>query len=87
MFNSKAFCVITFLTVIALGGAVGLQVMEMQEYNLLDKLYNKYIGSMAAKANSETKAEAETKADAETKTDSAEKKKDEKSEKKKDTKK
>ena len=75
MFNSKAFCVITLLTVIALGGAVGLQVMEMQQYNLVDKLYNKYIAGMIGGSESETNA------------DTAEKKKDEKTENKKNVKK
>ena len=75
MFNSKAFCVITLITVLALGGAVGLQVLEMQDYKLTDKLYNKYIAGLIGGGESETKA------------DTTEKKEDKKTEKKKDAKK
>lgn len=75
MFNSKAFCVITVLTVLALGGAVGLQVLEMQDYQLTDKLYNKYLADMFGGGDSAAKA------------DTPEQKKDIKTEKKKDAKK
>jgi hypothetical protein len=44
MFNSKSFCIIITLTAVILGGAVFLQVKEMQEYKLLTKLYNQYFG-------------------------------------------
>ena len=38
MFNSKAFTVITVLTVLALGAAVTFQALEMQDYNLWNTL-------------------------------------------------
>jgi len=43
MFNSKAFCVIIFLTAVALGTAIYFQVMEMMEYKLLAKLDKQYL--------------------------------------------
>ena len=44
MFNSKAFCVIIFLTAAVLGAALYFQVMEMMEYRLLAKLDKQYLG-------------------------------------------
>ncbi len=44
MFDSKAFCVIIFLTAAALGTAVYFQTMEMMEYKLLVKLDKQYLG-------------------------------------------
>lgn len=44
MFNSKAFCVILFLTAAVLGAAIYFQTMEMMEYKLLAKLDQQYLG-------------------------------------------
>ena len=46
MFNSKAFCVIIFLTAAALGTTVYFQTMEMLDYKLLVKLDRKYLSGM-----------------------------------------
>lgn len=45
MLNSKFFAVMAVLTFIALGGAVALQAMEMQEYNLFNTLQQRYFPS------------------------------------------
>jgi hypothetical protein len=50
VFASKFFTLMILLTLLALGGAVGLQVMEMQQYNLIDTLYKRYIDSGEAAA-------------------------------------
>lgn len=52
MFNSKAFCVIIFLTALALAVAVGLQFMEMQQYNLIETLQERYFSSSEEPAES-----------------------------------
>ncbi len=48
MFNSKFFSVIVILTVIILGVTVYLQMREMGEYKLLNKLKNKYFAAAPA---------------------------------------
>lgn len=45
MFNSKFFTVMIVLTFLALGGAVALQVLEMNEYNLFETLQERYFPS------------------------------------------
>ncbi|MBR2372750.1 MAG: hypothetical protein IKA87_00805 [Lentisphaeria bacterium] len=45
MLNSKFFVLIALLTTLALGGAVALQAMEMQEYNLFNILQQRYFPS------------------------------------------
>ncbi len=54
MFNSKSFTVIIILTMLTLGAAVALQFMEMQEYNLVEKLYRKYFASNNTSAETTT---------------------------------
>jgi hypothetical protein len=45
MFNSKFFTVMIVLTFLVLGGAVALQVLEMNEYNLFETLQERYFPS------------------------------------------
>ena len=45
MFNSKLFTVMIVLTFLVLGGAVALQVLEMNEYNLFETLQERYFPS------------------------------------------
>jgi len=45
MFNSKAFTIIIVVTFLALGAAVTFQVLEMQEYNLLNALQTRFFPS------------------------------------------
>lgn len=54
MFNSKSFAIIIVLTLLALASVVTIQYMEMQEYDLVDKLYREFFSS--AKADSEPAA-------------------------------
>ncbi|MFA7230355.1 MAG: hypothetical protein WC071_03710 [Victivallaceae bacterium] len=48
MFSSKLFTVVVALTVLALLGAIGLQVMEMQQYNLFNSVYQRYFAGNSA---------------------------------------
>ena len=45
MFNSKFFTVVIVITFLALGAAVTFQVLEMQEYNLLNTLQARFFPS------------------------------------------
>jgi hypothetical protein len=63
VFASKFFTLMILLTLLALGGAVGLQVMEMQQYNLIDTLYKRYIDNGEAAPAAPAKAPAAGKKD------------------------
>jgi hypothetical protein len=65
MFNSKAFCVIIFLTAAALGTTIYFQTMEMMDYKLLAKLDKQYLsgtftGGKPAEKNSTAAKEDNT---------------------------
>lgn len=57
MFNSKVFTVIIVLTLVCIGGAVTLQVLEMQEYNLFETIKK----SFSSEESSSTPAPVEEK--------------------------
>lgn len=59
MFNSKAFCVILFLTAAVLGAAIYFQAMEMMEYKLLAKLDKQYLGGTFTGSGGTTKPTAD----------------------------
>lgn len=60
MFDSKVFCVIIFLTALALGAAVYFQTMEMMEYKLLTKLDKQYLsGTFTGDGATESAKDAE----------------------------
>jgi len=65
VFNSKTFCVIIVLTVLALGAAVFLQVHEMLQYDLVNSLQERYFPS-SPKGDTEKDKAAEADAKAET---------------------
>lgn len=48
MFSSKLFTVVVVLTVAALLSAIALQVMEMQQYNLFNSVYQRYFAGNSA---------------------------------------
>ncbi len=58
MFDSKVFCVIIFLTALALGAAVYFQTMEMMEYKLLTKLDKQYLSGTFTGGGAAESAEA-----------------------------
>ena len=45
MFNSKVFTIIIVVTFLAMAAAVTFQVLEMQEYNLLNTLQARFFPS------------------------------------------
>ncbi len=48
MFNSKVFTTIVVLTLAVLGGAVALQLLEMNEYNLFETIQKSIFGEEEA---------------------------------------
>lgn len=50
MFNSKVFTTIIVLTLAVLGGAVALQVLEMNEYNLFETIQKSIFGDDSGSA-------------------------------------
>ena len=48
MFNSKYYLVVILIAFLFLAGAVGLQVLEMKDYNLFNSLSNRFFKKTVA---------------------------------------
>ncbi|MEI8245610.1 MAG: hypothetical protein WCI51_07265 [Lentisphaerota bacterium] len=57
MFNSKYYLIVIVIAFLCLAGSVGIQVLEMKEYNLLNSLPNRFL-KKAATAETPAKTEA-----------------------------
>lgn len=44
MFNSKYYTIVIILAFVVLAAAVGVQALEMKEFNLFDSLSKRFIG-------------------------------------------
>lgn len=66
MFNSKYYLIVIVIAFVCLAGSVGVQVLEMKEYNLFNSLSNRFLKKSAstteAAAPAAKKAEAADKA-------------------------
>ena len=61
MFNSKYYLIVIVIAFLCLAGSVGIQVLEMKEYNLLNSLPNRFL-KKAATAETPAKTEVAEKA-------------------------
>ncbi len=61
MFNSKVFTTIIVLTLAVLGGAVALQMLEMNEYNLFETIQKSIFGDDSGSAAAAPVKEAKSK--------------------------
>lgn len=68
MFNSKYYLIVIVIAFVFLAGSVGVQVMEMKEYNLFNSLSNRFL----KKDKSSTEAPAAPKSETVNKTAPAE---------------
>lgn len=48
MFNSKYYLIVIVVAFICLAGSVGVQVLEMKEYNLFNSLSNRFLKKSAS---------------------------------------
>ncbi|MFA6100668.1 MAG: hypothetical protein WCV67_09685 [Victivallaceae bacterium] len=62
MFNSKYYLIVIVVAFVFLAGSVGIQVLEMKEYNLFHSLSGRFLKKGEAAATAEAPAAKKTEA-------------------------